>query len=103
MGIFGIFEHRFCCKIRKNLKDFLVTLKKLRVSQSRNTMHKKFGQGRDSNPRPSAWQTSKKPNKPLCQVAVEVTRLEWQLVEATASLIKLVKSVTSLVLKKQVL
>ena len=25
-------------------------------------MHKKVGQGRDSNPRPSAWQTSKNPN-----------------------------------------
>ena len=40
------------------------TLKMLRkkVPQSRNNLHKKNGQGRDSNPRPSAWQTSNKPN-----------------------------------------
>ena len=31
-----------------------------------------FGEGGDSNPRPSAWQTSKKPNYPLCQVPVDV-------------------------------
>ena len=31
-------------------------------SHSRNNMHKKIGQGRDSDPRPSAWQTSKNPN-----------------------------------------
>ena len=42
------------------------------------TCTKNFGQGRDSNPRPSAWQTSKNPNYPLCQVAVEVTSLMWQ-------------------------
>ena len=35
-------------------------------------MHKSFGQGRDSNPRHSDWQTSKNPNQPLSQVAVEV-------------------------------
>ena len=38
-------------------------------------MHKKFwnfGQGRDSNARPSAWQTSKNPNYPRCQVPVEL-------------------------------
>ena len=34
-------------------------------------------------------------------MAVEVTSLVWQLVEATAQLIKLIKSVTSLVLKKR--
>ena len=43
----------------------LETFKKIaeKISQSRNNLHKQiFGQGRDSNPRPSAWQTSKKPN-----------------------------------------
>ena len=45
-------------------------------------MHKKIRQGRDSNPRPSAWQTSKNPNQPLYQVTVEVT-LMLQLVEAS--------------------
>ena len=45
-------------------------------------MYKKVGQGRVSNPRPSTWQTSKNPNYPLCQLAVEVT-LVWQLVEAS--------------------
>ena len=33
-----------------------------KVTQSRNNMQKKFGQGRDSNPRPSSWQISKNSN-----------------------------------------
>ena len=43
----------------------LETFKKIakKVSQSRNNnAQKNFGQRRDSNPRPSAWQTSKNPN-----------------------------------------
>ena len=40
------------------------TLKNLQklVSQSQTPAQKIFSQGRDSNRRPSAWQTSKKPN-----------------------------------------
>ena len=59
-GPLGVFEYPFFA-----IGDPLETLKKIakKVSQSRNNLHKKyFGQGRDSNPRPSAWQTSKKPN-----------------------------------------
>ena len=33
-----------------------------KVSQSRKNLQKKFGQGRESNPCPSAWQTSKSRN-----------------------------------------
>ena len=54
-GIFGDMKK----KLRKNHKAEI-------------TCTKNFGQGRDSNPRPSAWQTSKIPNKSLCQVPVEV-------------------------------
>ena len=43
--------------------DPLETLKLAKkVSQSRKPAQKSFGHGRDSNPRPSAWQTSKKLN-----------------------------------------
>ena len=38
-------------------------------------MQKDFGQVRDSNPRSSPWQISKKSNQALCQVPVEVV---WQ-------------------------
>ena len=38
-----------------------------------------FGRGRDSNPRPSAWQTLKTPNSTLCQVPV----VSMQLVESS--------------------
>ena len=38
-----------------------------------------FGQKRDSNPRPTAWQTSKKPNQTQCQVPV----VSMQVVEAS--------------------
>ena len=39
-------------------------IKKMRKKshQAEITSTKNFGQGRDLNPRPSAWQTSKKPN-----------------------------------------
>ena len=36
------------------------------------TCTKNFGRGRDSSPRPSAWETSKNPDYSLCQVPVEV-------------------------------
>ena len=58
---FRIFNIHSVAKYEKLKGDPLETLKKLRekVSQSRNNMHKKIDQGRDSNRRPSAWQTSK--------------------------------------------
>ena len=62
-GPLGVFEHPFFCKIGKKMKgDPLVTFKKFakKVSPSRKKPAQKiFGHGRDSNPRPSAWQTSK--------------------------------------------
>ena len=57
-GSLGVFEHPFFCKIEKNEGGPFGDIKKIakKVSQSRNNQHKKiFGQGRDSNPRPSAW------------------------------------------------
>ena len=57
------FQHPFFSKIGKKLRvDPSETLKKLRkkVSLSRKkSTQKKFGQGRDSNSCPSAWQTTK--------------------------------------------
>ena len=45
----------------------------------------KNGRKRDSNPHLSASQTTENPEKPLCQVAVEVTSLVWDVaVEATS-------------------
>ena len=44
--------------------DPLETLKKFankKYHKAEKPAQKNFGQGRDSNPRPSAWQTSKKP------------------------------------------
>ena len=66
-GPLRVFELPFFCKTenRKKLKGGpFGDIKKIakKVSQSRNKLQKNFGQGRDSNPRPSVWQTSKKPN-----------------------------------------
>ena len=62
-GPLGGFEHPFLCKIGKKLRvDPLETLKKFAkksLTKPKKTGTKKFDQGRDSNPRPSAWQTSK--------------------------------------------
>ena len=61
-GPLGNFEHPFFCKIEKNEGGPFGDIKKIceKVSQSRKKpAHKNFGQGRDSNPRSSAWQTSK--------------------------------------------
>ena len=59
----AVFQHPFFCKIGKKMKSGpFRDIKKLRkkVSQSRKkSTQKKFGRGRDSNPCPSAWQTSK--------------------------------------------
>ena len=62
-GPLGVFEHQFFCKIEKNEGDPLKTLKKYTkksLTKSKKTCTEKFGQGRDSNLLPSAWQTSKK-------------------------------------------
>ena len=65
-GPLGVFEHPFFCKIEKTEGDPVEALKKLQknVSQCRKKSAQKinFGHGRDSNPRPSARQTSKTPN-----------------------------------------
>ena len=61
-GPLGVFEHPLFCKIGKNqggtLWRHLKNLQK-KVSQSRKPAQKIFSHGRDSNSRPSAWQTSK--------------------------------------------
>ena len=56
------FEHPFC--YNKQKMDPLETLKKFakKSHKAETTCTKKFGQGRDSNLRPCAWQTSKTPN-----------------------------------------
>ena len=62
--------------------DPLETLKKICKKKSHKTekpAQKVFGQGRDSNPFPSAWQTSKNPQK----LEAEEATLVWQLVEAS--------------------
>ena len=63
-GPLEIFEHPFCCKREKieggTLWRNLKNLQK-KVSRSRNNKQKIFGHGRDSIPRPSAWQTSNNP------------------------------------------
>ena len=63
------FEHPFFCKIEK------IEIKKnakKKFHKAQITCSKNFGQGRDSNPRPSAWQTSKNPNYPLCTTYISV-------------------------------
>ena len=49
---------------------------------------KKFGHGRDSNPRPSAWQTSKNPQK------IRSKRSYIIVAVSGSQLLKLIKSVT---------
>ena len=64
-------------------------------------LHKKiFGQGRDSNLRPSAWQTSK---KAVTSMPSASRSSEAQFSVSASQLIKLIKSVSSLVLKKSLL
>ena len=49
---------------RKMKRGILGDMKKIakKSHEAEITCTKNFGQGRDSNPRPSAWQTSKNPN-----------------------------------------
>ena len=64
-GPLRVFEHPFFCKIEKNEGGLFGVIKKIcekKSHKSEKTCTKKFGQGRDLNQRPSAWQTSKKPN-----------------------------------------
>ena len=62
-------------------EDPLETLKNFakKVSKPKLQAQKNFGHGRDSDPRPFAWQTS---SKILQKSEAEVT-LVWQLVEAS--------------------
>ena len=61
-GPLGVFGHPLFCKIGKNeggpLKTFEKVAKKS-LTKPKKPAQKIFGDGRDSNPRPSAWQTSK--------------------------------------------
>ena len=59
---------------------------------------KTFGQVRDSNPRPSAWQTSK---KAVTSVPSSSRSSVAQFIVSASQLIKLIKSVSSLALKKK--
>ena len=59
-----------------------------KVLQSRNYRHKKIGQMRDSNPRPSASDL-KNLDYPLCQLA-EVTSLVWPWKQQLITLLKVV-------------
>ena len=61
-GPLGVFEHPFFCIIGKNEGGPFGDISKIcdKKSHRAENLHKKiFGHGRDSNPRPSAWQTSK--------------------------------------------
>ena len=62
-GPLGVFEHPFFCKMEKNEGGPFGDIEKICEKKSHKAekpAQKIFGQGRDSNPRPSAWQTSKK-------------------------------------------
>ena len=64
-GPLKVSGHPFFCKIGKNEGGPFGDIKKICGKKShkagKKPAQKIFGQGRDSNPRPSAWQTSKKP------------------------------------------
>ena len=64
-GPLEVFEHPFFYKIEKNEGGPFEDIKKIReksLTMPKKTCTKKFfGHRRDSNPRPFAWQTSKKP------------------------------------------
>ena len=60
-GPLGVFEHPLFCKIETNEGGPFADIKKSanrRLTKPKRTCTK----GWDSNPHPSAWQTSKKPN-----------------------------------------
>ena len=90
----GVFEHPFFCKKEEKLKgDHLETFKKIceKVSQRRNILHKKFfGQGRP----PSHVLLLSRPRK------IRSRRSYISVAVSGSQLIKLMKSVTSLILKK---
>ena len=66
-----------------------------KVSQSRKNLHKKFLVMGGTRTRPSVWQTSKNPPK------IRSRRSYISVAVSGSQLIKLIKSVTSLVLKKE--
>ena len=63
------------------------------------TCTKNFGQGRDSNQRPSDWQTLKNPS--YLTSMPSGSRSYTSVAVSGSQLIKLIKSVTSLVLNKE--
>ena len=94
----GVFGHPFICKIEKKMKGKpfgdKTNLRK-KVSTPKNTCTKKFLVMGGTRTRPSAWQTSKNPPK-------NRSRKNYISVAVSGSqLIELIKSVTSLVLKKE--
>ena len=58
----GIFNIRSVAKYQKNEGGIFGDMKKNCENKAEIPCTKNFGQGRDSNPRPSAWQTSNNPN-----------------------------------------
>ena len=63
-GHFEIFLTSILLQNTKKMKGGIFgDIKKIaKKNKAEITCTKNFGQGRDSNPRPSAWQTSKNPN-----------------------------------------
>ena len=61
----------------------LTNFEKDESKKSQKPWTKNFGQRRDSNPRPSALQTSKNPDKPMPRGS-RSSKFVWQLEEATA-------------------
>ena len=61
--------------------EILKKFAKKSLTKLKNHAQKIFGQGRDSNPRSSAWQTSKK--QLLCQVPVETVWHSFVLVQVS--------------------
>ena len=60
----GFFNIRSVAKYQKKKGGIFGDMKKIceKSHKAEITCTKNFGQGRDSNPRPSAWQTSNNPN-----------------------------------------
>ena len=62
-GILRFFNIRSVAKYQKMKGGIFEDMKKnCENHKAEITCTKNFGQGRDSKPRPSAWQTSKNPN-----------------------------------------
>ena len=61
-GLFGIFRTSIVAKYLKKLRGDIKKNCEKKSHKAEITCTKNFGQGRDSNPRHSAWQTSKNPD-----------------------------------------